>query len=142
MLMRRWKRLGDRNWTDFMDKTYAETQGEAPIDWNKFLANPPEKDSYDHMVAADLSGEWVTCACGNQCAIIPRHEYKGSPMDAELAKLGLDFCDDICEARWPVARATLAAIEARSAVLIREELAQLNATAIPSLPMLVPFVAR
>lgn len=132
-----------------MDKTYAETVGEVPFDWNLFLADPPLADTREHLEACTRAQYWTTCACGNQCAIIPRENTdavgssrRGSPSDGTLNGLGHQFYRFICGANWRDARTTLAAIEARSAVLIREELAKLNATPSPSLPMLVPFVAR
>lgn len=102
-------------------KTYAETKGQKPFDWNAFLTNPPEFESPDHDAATDLSSRWVTCACGNLCDAIPRLEHlEGRPQDRELAELGTMFTDNIEDANWPQARQTLAAIEARSAQLLKE----------------------
>lgn len=112
-------------------KTFAETKGEPPFDWNAFLA----KDQFteDEMIKAlDLSGEWVTCACGNLCAALPRTP-DGEPLDCELAKLGCEFNEAICSMeafhRWintkeiikwrDKARGILAQIEKRSIELLK-----------------------
>jgi len=115
-------------------KTYAETKGEQPFDWNRALANPPEPYSTDHAALMNRSRSWVTCACGNQCAILPRYSFQerrltrapehfyeeGTPRDAELMELGGQFHGAIISAAWTEAQRTLAAIERRSAQLIAE----------------------
>lgn len=120
-----------------MDRTYAEATGHAPFDWNKWLdaaiADPDSIGKEEHDRVAGLSVKWVTCACGNQCAIIPRSEYvytveagPGSPLDPELDDLGSDFHMAICSWEWIEAKEILRKIEARAAVVIAEELAKLN----------------
>lgn len=121
-----------------MDKTFAETQGEAPFDWNKWLdmaikSQPDAKDMDDKYW---LSAQWTTCACGNQCAIIPRFEYdeeygdfdkvKSAPMDSDLRRLGIRFHHEISRRNWIFAKDVLQQIEARSAILIAEELSKLS----------------
>jgi hypothetical protein len=100
-------------------KTYAETKGERAFDWNNFLENPPEYRSIEHYHACDLASEWVTCACANQCYIIPRCPI-GSPVDEELERLGIIFYIDIDNAKWKCAKTTLYLIEKRSAEIIFE----------------------
>ena len=113
------------------DKTYAETQGQPPFDWWHALNNP---DQYSHMVLRLKAGEWTTCACGNQCAIIERHEDStddhpaGMPKDGLLAVLGTHFYAYVCEPNWDAAKVILEKIEQRSAILIREELERRTAT--------------
>lgn len=106
-----------------MDKTYAETKGEAPFDWNKALSNPPEIGSDEHIKMIGLAGSWVTCAVGNQCAIIPREV---APIDVELTNLGSKFAGDITNGDWINSRKTLSKIEERSKYLIKIELTKLN----------------
>jgi|SRR6185437_10517233 len=78
-------------------KTYAETQGKAPLDWNAFLAK--ESYTYDQLTdARNRASSWVTCACGNQCDIIPR-DLDGAPIDAALDDLGSSFYNAICDMR-------------------------------------------
>lgn len=72
-------------------KTYAETQGEEVFDWNAAL-QIPYSEMTDEKISKmeDLSNDWVTCACGNQCEIIPRKD-KGEPKDEYLVELGCAF---------------------------------------------------
>ena len=113
-------------------KTYAEKKGEKPFDWNKFLENPPEWGWEEHLDACDLSCQWVTCACGNQCYIIPRYPI-GSPVDYKLESLGIAFNNSIQDAKYDVAKEILAKIEKRSeeirAELIKQEMQALTALA-------------
>jgi hypothetical protein len=107
-------------------KTYAEECNEPPFDWNAALdkiiargwAEPEEVDTME-----DLANDWVTCACGNQCAIIPR-DYANTPRDERLRHLGVDFTDFVGWGEWRSAKVTLQKIEARSAELIAIELAK------------------
>ena len=114
------------------DKTFAETQGEAPFDWWRALNNPPALDSEEHMKLSDLAASWVTCACGNQCAIIPRAEdettgrRRHAPLDPLLNTWGGDFLGAVSATDWGKAREILRAIESRSAILIAQELAKRN----------------
>jgi hypothetical protein len=101
-------------------RTYAETQGQQSFDWNKFLENPPEKGSEEHLDACDLAEAWVTCACGNLCDIIPRSPLGGCPIDDELESLGIAFNHSIQDARYYVAKEILAKIERRSEEIIFE----------------------
>jgi S-ribosylhomocysteine lyase LuxS involved in autoinducer biosynthesis len=100
-------------------KNYAETQGQESFDWNKFLENPPEKGSLEHLEACDLAEAWVTCACGNLCDIIPRSPL-GCPIDDYLELLGIAFNNNIQDAEYDVAKKILARIENRSAEIIFE----------------------
>lgn len=101
-------------------KTYAETQNKPPFDWNAFLEAKIEgRDFPSEASPALLSAGWVTCACGVQCAAIPRY-LGGTPKDNILANLGGNFHGFICLREWKAARYTLAAIEARSAQLLKE----------------------
>jgi hypothetical protein len=100
-------------------KTYAETQGQEIFDWNQFLENPPESQSLHHRRATDLSGQWVTCACGNLCDIIPRGAL-GIPFDKDLETLGIRFHALIDDGQWNWAKNTLYFIEKRSAEIIAD----------------------
>ena len=72
-------------------KKYTETKSKAPFDWFKALSKDC-KDMNEKEVKelANKSRDWVTCACGNQCAIIPRGE-EGIPVDKKLHTLGSNF---------------------------------------------------
>jgi len=120
-------------------KTYAESQGKKPFDWNAFL----DKKTYtiDELSnAAELASNWVTCACGNQCYIIPRGEddWDGGPVDGKLNALGVDFMHNIevladkfdrdidIESARKKAKSTLAKIEKRSSYLIQKEVKEIS----------------
>lgn len=98
--------------------TYAETKGCAPFDWNKALedaiAMPPSYDQWMEMVS--LAKEWVTCACGNLCAALPR-EFNGAPEDYTLDHLGRQFSTSVTNRQWPAAKQILEEIEACGAEL-------------------------
>ncbi|MGB0972750.1 MAG: hypothetical protein ACPGVG_17600, partial [Mycobacterium sp.] len=81
---------------------YAEEHGEWVYDWHAILWN------IEHGLCTgdelrewrNASSDWVTCACGNQCAAIPRYGEggyytKGAPRDAQLRGLGAEFCERI-----------------------------------------------
>lgn len=121
-------------------KTYAQEHRQA-FDWNKFLSkNPGSHTKHERREAEDKASSWVTCACGNQCSIIPREEDTGydddpAPLDSKLNRLGVQFYRDIENAHseyefegknsYAQARKTLRKIEERSAILIRQEHAKL-----------------
>ena len=71
-------------------KTYAEAVGRVVTNWPVWLRNArfgkTSKSSLGNHI--NLSGDWPTCACGNQCAVIPRFEGNGEPEDKELSLLG------------------------------------------------------
>ena len=110
-------------------QTYSEVEGEEPINWWKFLQELKEKEAQVDSVisefetmkdkAEEASGHWITCACGNQCNLIPRTDI-GAPEDGLLCGLGLQFSRDINNLNWDKAQDTLEQIEARSAYLINE----------------------
>lgn len=95
-------------------KTYTETVGEAPFDWHHALSHPEE---YELADLDDWAHDWVTCACGNQCAAIPRYS-DGGPKDMELHDLGVSFYHCVADQDWDRAHETLSRIEARSAQLL------------------------
>jgi hypothetical protein len=97
-------------------KTFAEVRYEAPFDWNAFLAQPEHTEAeWSH--AFRLAGDWVTCACGNQCAVLPR-EDDGEPLDTVLSDLGQDFYMSIAWEDAEGAKRILADIELRTAYLL------------------------
>jgi hypothetical protein len=101
-------------------KTYAEVSNEAPFDWNEFLSRDKSQITFDEWRnAAFLSNNWVTCACGNQCSVIPR-DFMGTPDDHQLATLGVEFTYAIEAKDKEEAKRILVEIEKRSAFLIEE----------------------
>jgi len=97
-------------------KIYSESEGKTPFNWFEAL----NSENIDWNLLCDLSSSWVTCACGNQCAIIPRHYFDGEPVDKILNNLGYDFNEVISERQPIKALNILAKIEIRSAELIKE----------------------
>lgn len=59
--------------------------------WIEFFNLPIEAYNLELLTNAKrAAGSWVTCACGNQDARLPRHP-NGTPLDFKLLNLGLDF---------------------------------------------------
>lgn len=99
---------------------YVEVRGKEPFNWNKAIAamiKGNKDDKYNAKDLYDRSGDWVTCACGNLCDIIPR-DVDGTPYDGRLEDLGFIFHQDVAIEDWHKAKLTLSQIEKRSAVLI------------------------
>lgn len=103
--------------------TYSEHRKKKSFDWNAFLDKAIKEGLTDkeHDKACKLSASWVTCACGNQCEIIPR-ERNGEPLDGELYSFGLTFNEEIEDYRYRDAKKTLSMIEKRSAKLIKKHI--------------------
>ena len=103
-----------------MDKkeTYSAFMHEDGFDWNEFLSLDYISDG-QWRDAVELANDWVTCACGNQCATIPRNK-SGRPNDEKLMRLGAKFWEDISRREYGMAEARtgLLAIENRSAYLM------------------------
>lgn len=112
-------------------KSFAEASGEKPFDWNAVLAKPWTSYSWTELTELrNKARHWTTCACGSQCAIIPRSPEitsggVGMPLDEKLANLGTRFYSLICHGEWRDAKLTLKQIERRSLILIKKELAKL-----------------
>lgn len=100
--------------------TYAESQNKPPFDWNAELQKKinGEEFTVNKWELRDMACEWPTCACGNQCAAIPRNEYSGAPLDEKLRALGTEFYCRIVDSEWVSAKAILAEIEQRSAEIL------------------------
>lgn len=110
-------------------KTYAESRGERPFNWNWFLRRVRFGLVTQRQIdkADVLARQWVTCACGNLCERLPRYDSThgpGRPRDDILFDLGLTFLQNVLDRDWAKATATLRRIEARSAVLLAEMAAQ------------------
>jgi hypothetical protein len=96
--------------------TYTETQGAPVFDWHAFLAKQSHTDD-EWQLAYNLAGGWVSCACGSQCAALPRNEV-GAPEDLILYELGTLFSINILNHNIEGAQAMLGFIEQRSALLL------------------------
>jgi hypothetical protein len=108
-------------------KTYAETKKKPKFNWYDFLNRAIKGNITESEVAdaQDDANNWVTCACGNQCSIIPRDE-DGEPWDNTLSDLGSDFSYEIDDCKWKDALKILNKIEKRSALLINKEIKKMS----------------
>ena len=110
---------------------YSEAHSKWIYDWPTII-DDLEAGLYDKkttMECLDAVVSWPTCACGNQCASLPR-DVNGKPSDSHLEVLGDRFAtyvNGIIGARGQDrtdmatgAREVMADIDARSAVLLAE----------------------
>jgi len=97
--------------------SYAKSHNRKPFNWYAFLTKEWITEQEWEQVRF-LSANWITCACGNQCDILPRTQ--GEPDDVELKRLGRDFNEFIKYKCKKEALETLKLIEARSSILIAE----------------------
>ena len=112
-------------------RTYAKKCGLPEFDWNEFLDRaikekiPVYADAITlhplYRIASAQASSWVTCACGNQCSVIPRRNTEGAPKDKKLLVLGIRFSHSINDGSWQDAKCILKEIEERSAQLIKEQ---------------------
>lgn len=106
-------------------ETYNKANKGQPFNWNKFLNRKESTISEREWTKAKkLAGNWVTCACGNQCSILDRDD-QGEPLDNLLSTLGCDFYQDIAGRDIKTAKHTLKQIERRSAELIKEKIQEM-----------------
>lgn len=87
------------------------------LDWNRFLARKRIKWEQAEA-AAGLAFNWTTCACGVQCAIIPR-DPSGRPYDSQLAGYGAKFYGAVAMRDYSFARRVLRKIDTRAGVIMR-----------------------
>lgn len=80
--------------------------------WGKRIDEAERRGGFtdDEKRSAD---RWTTCACGNVTDDIPRCT-DGSPEDAKLSHLGIQFVNAVMEDAFAEASALLEAIELRA----------------------------
>lgn len=71
-----------------------------------------------HAELSEMANNWPTCACGELCKSLPRHEGSDGPKDLLLYALGRGFADEVGHRQWLEALKTFHAIEARTAELL------------------------
>lgn len=110
-------------------KTYTAKRHHEETDWNWVLSNwddiqdsskehyKQESETKEHY--KQESESWVTCACGNLCASIPRDE-DGGPTDNRLHKLGMNFSRALRDEKIKKARRILNKIEKRSTKILKK----------------------
>lgn len=103
---------------------YFELKAQHPFNWyealKQVMSEPNPKTRF--LISQDLkllSQNWITCACGNQCNIIPRSDT-GEPDDEILSEQGLRFMEFVGREEYDKAIECLDIIEKRSAELIAE----------------------
>lgn len=103
-----------------LSRTIRDTTFHTPvINWSAELKKKQPKWE-DLSIAA---GNWVSCACGNTCAIITR-DNDGAPKDEELRHLGMRFYEAIVREDRLKSKKILKDIEKRSTYLIQQIYAQ------------------
>lgn len=92
------------------------------FDWHVFIkkAKNGEVSEGDWDLAKAMAGCWVTCACGIQCAEIPREPESGAPKDDLLTVLGTEFYHAAGVRNFRGMETVLAQIEKRSEELLVE----------------------
>jgi hypothetical protein len=99
--------------------SYTETRNQEPFDWNTYLDNYSQHTEAEQDAAAELAADWVTCACGTQCSLLPRAE-NGAPDDNLLRSNGRRFYEAFRDGDLDLARVMLASIERRSTELLKK----------------------
>lgn len=89
-------------------------------DWYAYLDATKEEQKKYHASATELASSWVTCACGQLCKDLPRHDTDG-PEDQYLTTLGLDFMCFIRYGEISEAKETLDKIEERTVELLKQQ---------------------
>jgi hypothetical protein len=93
--------------------------------WFEFLNQPKSDFSKEDLKDAyALSKDWITCACGQLCNSLPRHEKSNAPIDPILVDLGMKFMGDIdyaYEAYVDHEEGFLSRIESAKSVLVKIE---------------------
>jgi hypothetical protein len=88
--------------------------------WNEYLNAPNEVKSNYYEEARERSSNYTTCACGQFCKVLPK-SVGDIPLDEKLRNLGVKFYDNIIDAKFETAKATLLDIELRTAFLLTQE---------------------
>jgi hypothetical protein len=106
--------------------TYSEKTNNRPLNWFEALSDPDISDERWQKLR-EFAGQWTTCACGNQCYILPRYSG-GQPIDKILATLGGDegFFGAVKDRDKDRAIYFLRLIENRSAELINSMLPEIR----------------
>jgi hypothetical protein len=96
-------------------KTYAESKNRTVTNWPEEL----NKAAPDWQRLQKLAADWPTCACGNQCDIIPRSS-EGAPTDTILRVLGGRFFNAAFAEDADLALEIWYKIETRAEQIIKE----------------------
>lgn len=100
-------------------KSLCEVRTGKPFDWHKQIEACITLGLPSTAEMMSKASKWTTCACGNQCDVIPR-DNRDEPLDGQLSHLGMQFMRDIDASDFEGAKNRLEEIEERSAYLIEE----------------------
>lgn len=88
-----------------LKRTWAEKKGRKPFNWLEALESVTPTQDQTLGILKAKAGDWPTCACGNQCAILERY-VDGEPKDPILAQLGIKFYENVANMWWDVKGST------------------------------------
>lgn len=88
------------------------------MNWNEFLDEDYISD-HSWFNALHFSRNWISCACGQLCDLIPRSS-SGRPLDQHLYNLGVAFHSSIVNKNKDYAKYILSKIEERSTELLKD----------------------
>lgn len=90
-------------------------------DWYAFLNASKEVKERYYDKAEGLSEDWVTCACGQVCNMLPKvSNLHNIPLDVDARYLGYHFALQIDNKDWENAKITLDKIESRTIFLLQQ----------------------
>lgn len=110
-------------------KTFTEKKNRTPFDWRKALIEVKQTQRETLANLRLKAGSWVTCACGNQCDIIPRLN-SGEPLNYKLSNLGSSFYSDVSMMGTPSINPNLFEVYRNHALRGLEEIETLSFTLI------------
>lgn len=95
----------------------ARVSSDPTLPWPIRIENARDRGEFSEDDKI-LCSDWVTCACGQQDARIPRDKV-GQPLDRILVKLGMRFTQAVDINYFTMAESVLARIEDRAIEVIR-----------------------
>lgn len=98
---------------------YSQSKAQEAINWHLVVERALTGDLTDdeQIAYTSYAANWVTCAVGNQCQIIPR-TTGAWPEDDRLYYLGTGFSNAFRDGEYGYAKRILGVIEWRSSQLI------------------------
>lgn len=108
----------------------AKRKAKVKLNWFDRIAAARERGEFTHKDIQDASS-WPDCACGEQSEFIPRDNgdfADGEPLDSKLVNLGGRFANAVEANKFNRAEEILKKIQIRSGEILREQLAEAEAT--------------
>ena len=89
---------------------------------NLGIINPFFITDEKRIIAKRLSNNWVTCACGELCEVLPKISHSNDrPLDKILANLGIKFHISIKFNDYEEAKEIMDKIELRTSFLLKQD---------------------